>query len=63
MEDRILEFPNTVGRIAEKTFPSGWSYLTAPIVKPAINRSTKKLYRIAIGTLAMKQPAISEPQK
>ena len=39
------------------------SYLTAPMVKPAINRSTKKLYRIAIGTLAMKQPAISEPQK
>jgi hypothetical protein len=37
--------------------------LTAPTVKPAMNRSTKKLYRMAIGTLAIKQAAISEPQK
>ena len=37
--------------------------LTAPTVKPAMNRSTKKLYRMAMGALAMKHAAISEPQK
>src|SRR4030095_5999362 len=39
------------------------SYLIAPMVKPAMKRSTKKLYRMATGTLAMKQPAMREPQK
>ena len=39
------------------------AYLIAPTVKPAMKRSTKKLYRRAMGTLAMKEPAISEPQK
>ena len=42
---------------------AGHPYLIAPTVKPVINRSRKKLYRMAIGTLAMKQAAISEPQK
>ena len=39
------------------------SYLMAPMVKPAMKRSTKKLYRIAMGTLAIKQPAMRDPQK
>src|SRR4029453_15555391 len=39
------------------------NYLMAPMVKPAMKRSTKKLYRMATGTLAMKQPAMREPQK
>jgi len=38
-------------------------YLIAPTVNPAMKRSTKKLYRMAMGTLAMKQPAMSDPQK
>ena len=36
---------------------------TAPTVNPAMKRSTNRLYRKAIGTLAMKQAPISEPQK
>ncbi len=51
----------------QKTYTAGCQLvpypLTAPTVKPAMNRSTKKLYTMAMGTLAMKQAAINEPQK
>src|SRR5438128_8158113 len=37
-------------------------YLTAPTVKPSMKRSRKMLYRIPIGTAAIRQPAISDCQ-
>src|SRR5712691_8951198 len=38
-------------------------YLTAPTVKPAMKRSRNKLYRNAMGRLAIRQAAISAPQR
>ena len=37
--------------------------LTDPTVNPAMNRSRNELYRIAIGIEAIRQAAMSEPQK
>jgi hypothetical protein len=42
---------------------SGLRHLMAPTVNPAMKRSTKKLYRMAMGMLAMRPPAMMDPQK
>ena len=45
-----------------KTF-CACDYLTAPTVKPATKRSTKKLYSMAMGMLTIRHAPMSEPQK
>ena len=49
---------------SRRSSPEPQSYpFTAPMVKPAMKRSRKKLYITATGRLAMRAPAINGPQR
>src|SRR5437868_1695426 len=55
-------FPFSLTSPSPPDVPAPYPF-TAPTVNPAMNRSTNKLYKNAIGTLAMKHAPISDPQK
>ena len=59
-ESRISQL--VLGMIGVSDGTPALPYFTAPTVKPSMNRSRNRLYRIPIGRLVIRQAAISEPQ-